>query len=233
MTAIKLSPRLAAVKNLVNDQARVADIGSDHAYLAAALLLEKKSEFALVGEVAQGPLENAIHTVATYGLSNQVTCRLADGLAAIEPDDQIETVVIAGMGGLLIEKILTAGQNQGPFDQLILQPNTDQAAVRLWLSQNGYQIDQEKIVQEGHHRYEIIVAVPGQQELTRAEWTFGPKLLQAKDPVFLAKWEQERNRAAEVLSRLESAQQKGSEKYVNLQEKLNFINQEVFDGQSK
>lgn len=67
MTAIKLSPRLQAVANLVPKGSRMADIGSDHAYLPAALLQAGQIDFAVVGEVAEGPLQNAEHTVKSQG----------------------------------------------------------------------------------------------------------------------------------------------------------------------
>ncbi|GAP00411.1 tRNA (adenine(22)-N(1))-methyltransferase [Fructobacillus ficulneus] len=228
MATIKLSPRLAAVADLVTPGHKLADIGSDHAYLPAVLLMEGRIPAALVGEVSQGPLDNARHTVGTAGLNEKVTCRLADGLAAIEPTDGIQTVVIAGMGGLLIEKILAAGTSDQPFDQLILQPNTDQEAVRRWLVANGYAITTEKIVAEGHHRYEIIVAQPGIQDLTPTQLAFGPVLLAERDPVFVTKWELEKGRLETLLDRLKSNGQGETDKYQNLAKEYQKIKEAVF-----
>lgn len=226
MPQVKLSPRLEAVANLVDTKAKVADIGSDHAYLATYLVEQGKVAEAIVGEVAVGPLDNAKHTVATQGLGKKIDCRLADGLAAVSKEDSVETVVIAGMGGLLIKKILNDQKDLGPFQQLVLQPNTDQDAVRAWLVDNGYAIVKEQMVEEGEHRYEIIVAEPGQQTLSADDLTFGPFLRQEQGPVFQQKWQHEQSRLQLVLDRLKEAGQVDNPKYQEVLKKVEKI-QEV------
>ena len=79
--------------------ARLADIGSDHAYLPVALMLKGKIEFAVAGEVVKGPFESAKRQVMKNGLSERIEVRLANGLDAIERQDQINAITIAGMGG--------------------------------------------------------------------------------------------------------------------------------------
>ncbi|MFC4760557.1 tRNA (adenine(22)-N(1))-methyltransferase [Fructobacillus durionis] len=226
MPQVKLSPRLEAVANLVDAKKRVADIGSDHAYLATYLVEQGKVAQAIVGEVAFGPLDNAKHTVATQGLGSQIDCRLADGLAAVSKEDGVETVVIAGMGGLLIKKILNDQKQLGPFSQLVLQPNTDQDAVRAWLVENGYAIVKEQMVEEGEHRYEIIVAEPGKQTLSADDLTFGPFLRKEQGHIFLQKWQHEQKRLQLVLDRLKEAGQVDNPKYHQVSEKVKKI-QEV------
>ncbi|MBS9335965.1 tRNA (adenine(22)-N(1))-methyltransferase [Fructobacillus papyrifericola] len=227
MSQVKLTPRLNAVADLVNAKHKVADIGSDHAYLAAFLVEQGRVEEAIVGEVAKGPLENAKKTVRSQGLTEAIDCRLADGLAAIQPEDGVETVVIAGMGGLLIKKILADHQELGPFPELVLQPNTDQDALRAWLVANGYQVTKEEMVEEGIHRYEIIVAKPGKQELSKEDLTFGPFLRQAAGPIFQAKWQHEKDRLQLVLDRLKEAGQSQSEKYREVEETIQQIAKEL------
>ena len=99
MDARQLSKRLEEVASFVPDGARLADIGSDHAYLPAYLALNGKIAFAVAGEVVKGPFENAQHEIKKEGLEAKVKARLANGLAAIEANDQIDTVTICGMGG--------------------------------------------------------------------------------------------------------------------------------------
>lgn len=206
MDSINLSPRLSAVASFVPKGARMADIGSDHAYLPAHLLLQSKINFAVVGEVAKGPLENARHELAKQRLSDVTVLRLADGLAAVTAADQIDTVTIAGMGGLLIRDILAAAKARGQvFETLILQPNTDEAVVRQWLIANAYQLTHERIVQEDKHFYEIIVAKPGKQTLSSLDLTFGPFLRDEQSPVFKAKWQKEADRIALIFERMSAA----------------------------
>lgn len=206
MDSINLSPRLSAVASFVPKGARMADIGSDHAYLPAHLLLQSKINFAVVGEVAKGPLENARHELAKQRLTDVTVLRLADGLAAVTAADQIDTVTIAGMGGLLIRDILAAAKARGQvFETLILQPNTDEAVVRQWLIANAYQLTHERIVQEDKHFYEIIVAKPGKQTLSSLDLTFGPFLRDEQSPVFKAKWQKEADRIALIFERMSAA----------------------------
>lgn len=206
MDSINLSPRLSAVASFVPKGARMADIGSDHAYLPAHLLLQSKINFAVVGEVAKGPLENARHELAKQRLTDVTVLRLADGLAAVTAADQIDTVTIAGMGGLLIRDILAAAKARGQvFETLILQPNTDEAVVRQWLTANAYQLTHERIVQEDKHFYEIIVAKPGKQTLSSLDLTFGPFLRDEQSPVFKAKWQKEADRIALIFERMSAA----------------------------
>lgn len=206
MDSINLSPRLSAVASFVPKGARMADIGSDHAYLPAHLLLQSKINFAVVGEVAKGPLENARHELAKQRLTDVTVLRLADGLAAVTAADQIDTVTIAGMGGLLIRDILAAAKARGQvFETLILQPNTDEAVVRQWLITNAYQLTHERIVQEDKHFYEIIVAKPGKQTLSSLDLTFGPFLRDEQSPVFKAKWQKEADRIALIFERMSAA----------------------------
>lgn len=231
-----MKKRLATVADYVPAGARLADIGSDHAYLPAALASTGRLQAAVVGEVAPGPLANARETVAKQGLTDLVTCRLADGLAAVQAADYIDTVVIAGMGGLLIEKILQNDwqQQRRAFDRLILQPNTDQAALRRTLLALGYQIERETMVAEGRHVYEIIVAQPGPAAaaLTAADYFFGPCLRRERSALFLAKWQAELDRQQQVLSRLAAAGQTDSPRYQEVAQRKAMIEEELAHGDS-
>ncbi|CAH1851370.1 tRNA (adenine(22)-N(1))-methyltransferase [Convivina intestini] len=229
MNPVHLSPRLEAVANYVPQEAYLADIGSDHAYLPAHLLVGRQIKYALAGEVAVGPLANVQSEIIQQNLQGQLIARLANGLDAVQTSDQINTVVIAGMGGLLIRDILDRdwqknGQRQ--FQTLILQPNTEEAAVRRWLINHQYQVKAEKIVQEGKHFYEIIVAQPGFQELGIFDLQFGPFLRRQAGPVFSAKWLAELQRINLILDRLVAAQKGESVTYKEWQAQKNKI-QEV------
>ena len=115
MNEIKLSKRLKAVADYVDNGARLADIGSDHAYLPTYLMQELVIDFAVAGEVVKGPFEIAKNHVAEADLSDRIVVRLANGLGAIENTDKIDTIVIAGMGGILISEILEAGKETFDF----------------------------------------------------------------------------------------------------------------------
>ena len=106
MSKLELSPRLAAIAAQVPQGARLADIGTDHAYLPTALLLAGRIERAVASDVREGPLQRGRETARHYGQEENITFRCCDGLEGLTPD-QADTVVIAGMGGELIARILS------------------------------------------------------------------------------------------------------------------------------
>jgi len=214
MDALNLSPRLALVATFVPKNARLVDIGSDHAYLPANLLLKKTIAFAVAGEVAPGPLKNVQQEIEKAHLQDQLVARLGDGFAAIKPDDKIDTVVIAGMGGRLITDILTAGHSDNQkYQRLILQPNTDVLAVRAWLQANGYALIDEQMLLDDHHYYEVLVAEPGTTQFTDDELHFGPFNMDRQAPVWREKWQNELERIQRILVKLQASKQNKSRAY--------------------
>lgn len=164
-----LSDRLACVGAQIPDQARFADIGSDHAYLPVALMLQNKISYAVAGEVVQGPYDSASKQVRKNGLADKIVVRLADGLDAIQPEDNIDTVVIAGMGGTLIRSILEEGSRKNRLagvKRLVLQPNVGERTLREWLVSNNFIIIHEVLLEENDKNYEIIVAETGKTTYT-------------------------------------------------------------------
>lgn len=227
-----LSARLACVASLVPAGARVADIGSDHAYLPAALVLDGKIDFAIAGEVVKGPYENAVREIKDHQLEGQVIPRLADGLAAIEPADKVDTITIAGMGGSLIASILEKDKNKlTGIKRLVLQPNVGESQLREWLMNNHYQIMNEKIIEEDNHIYEIIVAEPSVVPFrySKYELDFGPFLLENKGPVFRKKWQEYLQREAHVIDQMQKAQQPPVKKINEINEFLSQVKEAIAD----
>ena len=226
MNAQQLSKRLAKVGEFVPSQARLADIGSDHAYLPVRLMLAKKISYAVCGEVVKGPYESALHQVTLQGLADNITVRLADGLFAIEPSDKIDTITICGMGGTLIKQILLEGKERITGEELlILQPNVGEATLRKYLVANGYSIIAEEILEENKKIYEIIVAKKLVQpvSLNEAQYLFGPLLMQEKSPVFIKKWQRELMQRQRVLQQLQNSAQNHDEKIAELQVEMKLI----------
>ena len=225
----KLSKRLTQVGEFVPQDAIFLDVGSDHAYLPIHLVKTGRITQAIAGEVVKGPYESALSNVQAAGLQDQITVRLANGLAAFDPAvDGVTTITIAGMGGHLIAEILEDGRDKlCQVSTLILQPNNGERHLRTWLQAHDFTISDEKILAENDKIYEIIVAHPGQSadNLTEAELCFGPFLLQEKSAVFLEKWASELVANQTILSSIPaSAQEKQAEfsaKIAKIQEVLN------------
>ncbi|RPA65028.1 tRNA (adenine-N(1))-methyltransferase [Aerococcus agrisoli] len=212
MNVNHLSDRLAAVASFVQEDARLADIGSDHAYLPTHLASTGKITFAIAGEVVDGPFQAAKQEIERQDLSHMIEARLGNGLAVVEAEDQIDTVTICGMGGALIVEILTAGHADDKLathPRLILQANVAEEKVREWLNRNAYAIVDETIIEENEKFYEIIVADYTEETLepwSQEDLMFG-RFIKTKEPaVFARKWQAALDRTNYVLGQLEKAQ---------------------------
>ena len=147
---MQLSLRLSAIAEMVTEGNRLVDVGCDHGYLPVYLIFEKKIPQAIAADVGKGPLSRAREHIHQYGLDNYIETRLSDGLKEIGKEEG-DTLVIAGMGGPLMEKILTEGEEtRKGFRELILQPQSDIPHVRKFLFENGYHIvNEEMVLEEG------------------------------------------------------------------------------------
>lgn len=198
---LQLSHRLQTVAKLVPAGARLLDVGSDHAYLPINLVQSGQIDYAIASEVVKGPFESAQTNVASNQLSDKIDVRLANGLAAFEPDDAISCITICGMGGRLIAEILDNGQSKlDSVERLILQANNREDDLRAWLAHHNYRIIAEDMVTENDKFYEIIVAEHGEMTLSAQDLRFGPMLNQTKSPVFLAKWKNELQKLSHAYS---------------------------------
>ena len=158
---MELTPRLRTVAEFVPSGAEFADIGTDHAYLPAWLILCGKIEHAIAADLRSGPLERARETAEKYAVSDRMDFRLCDGLTAIKPGEA-DTVAIAGMGGETIAHILSfAPWTKDEGITLILQPMSSQEDLRRWLSENGYVVEVERVVREEKTFYTVLVAKGG------------------------------------------------------------------------
>ena len=125
-----LEERLAQIGQMVDSGSRLADIGTDHAYLPIALVKKGKIDFAIASDVARGPLENAKQDIKQANLEDKIETRLGSGLETLTQSDQIDTVVIAGMGGKLMTTLLeNAYQENKIYPTLILEANISDPLV--------------------------------------------------------------------------------------------------------
>ncbi|WP_314059965.1 tRNA (adenine(22)-N(1))-methyltransferase TrmK [uncultured Vagococcus sp.] len=228
MNEQKLSKRLASVAHYVRKNDRVADIGSDHAYLPAWLVLNQQIEYAVAGEVVEGPYQAALKLVKQRKLDQYITVRLGDGLDAIVTDDDISAITIAGMGGSLISDILERGHQSGRLngkERLILQPNVGEKTLRTWLMNHSYEIIAETLVMEDGRFYEIIVAekVAKTVKYSLADLTFGVFLRTGYPDLFKEKWQADLLNRKRVLKQLEQARQPQLEKIAEMTHMIKLI----------
>src|SRR5699024_6239492 len=228
MTEFKqISHRLKAIASFIKPQTVIADIGSDHAYLPSFVCLQDETSKAIAGEVSPGPFESAKKTVNMYNLQDRIDVRLGSGLSVLTEEDNVSTVVIAGMGGGLIASILTDGKSILPrVERLILQPNTNGYIVRKALIENCIMLTAETLVDENEHIYEIIVADRLTKEpspLTEQELLFGPFLKEEKSDIFKKKWQAEYDKLNYVMEQLKKSKTDTSEELQRYERKANWM----------
>ncbi|APT14682.1 class I SAM-dependent methyltransferase [Lactobacillus jensenii] len=225
-----LETRLAHLAAMVDENTRLADIGTDHAYLPIDLVKSGKIQFAIASDVAKGPLDNAKTDILEAGLSNQIQTRLGSGLETIKPEDKIETVVIAGMGGKLMTDLLEAAKEKDElYPTLILEPNIGEPGVRKWLMEHNYQIIQEEIIDTAGHIYELIKAIltDKMHQLSDKEILFGPFLLKEKNSVFIKKWTNQLAYQKQLLVNLNKAKNKDMTRISEVEQRIKFIEGEL------
>lgn len=186
-----LDVRLGAAAALVPRGARLADIGSDHAYLPIALCLDGKIECALASDINEGPVAAAVSNINKNGLGSKIKAIRADGLDSAR-DFAPDCITVLGMGGELIVTILDRAEwIRDEKITLVFQPMTHPEVLSRYLAENGFETVDEVIVQDGGRDdriYRIISAkycgVP--YRLSDAEALIGKKNIERLDPVTVA-----------------------------------------------
>ncbi|MFL2133919.1 tRNA (adenine(22)-N(1))-methyltransferase [Desemzia sp. FAM 24101] len=223
-----LSLRLERVANYIRKNDRLADIGSDHAYLPSALVLNGMIEYAIAGEVVDGPYQSAKSHVAELGFEKQIDVRFGDGLDVVDLKDNISAISICGMGGSLIASILDKGFNADKLsgqERLLLQPNVGEYTLRKWLVEHDYQIVAEDLLEENHKMYEIMIAEKSDQpvEATEADLQYGFLLKNDPTPMFRKKWQVELKKYKYIHASLEQSKSDQTEKLKTVKETIQQI----------
>ena len=148
----------------------VADISFDRTYIPVYLLMNHISSGVIATDSRPGPLQAAAETLELFRLQQLAELRLGEGLTVLRKEDDIDVIIIAGLGGDTICSILADGLE---FLQkgilLILQPMTCVGRVRTWLAEKGFAITEEDIALEESNFYEVVVARMGYMILTALE----------------------------------------------------------------
>lgn len=203
---MELSKRLQAVADLVTPGLKVADIGTDHGYIPIWLMEHKKASFAVAMDINKGPLEKARENIRLHGLTSYIETRLSDGMKNLKVGEA-ESVVIAGMGGGLVMKILedVKGKSLG-IREWILQPQSEIQKVRTYLRESGYCIVAEDMVLDEGKFYPMMKVIKGEPELySEAELCYGKILLKNRNKVLEEFLKKELDIKTEIRNRLQNS----------------------------
>ncbi len=173
METLHLSPRLAAIAALVPQDARVIDVGTDHAMLPVYLAQTARAAHIWASDINAGPLQSAERLVRSAGVSDRVNLRQTDGLRGFTRADA-DCVVIAGMGGETMLSILIEAAWTREDVLLILEPQTKQDVLRRWLVGHGYAVTSEQLVRDAGRIYPFLTVTGGTSALySEAEYHLG------------------------------------------------------------
>ena len=213
-----LSKRLKTVADLVTPCEKVADVGTDHGYVPIYLVKENICQFAYAMDVNEGPLNIAKSNILEEGLEDNIETILSDGFDNFG-NRVADSVIIAGMGGDLIVDILARAKD---FDELVLSPHKRPDLVRKYLSENGYKISDEKMVEDAKKFYPVIKAVKGESEYDEVQLEFGPILLDKKDETLKEYLDIQLNKFGRIISSLEREDKEVEHKYKLIKEGLEY-----------
>ena len=176
-----ISFRLNKIAEKVSKNSIIADIGTDHAYIPIFLYKNNIIKKAIACDISKGSLEKAKLNILKYNLGQYIETRLGNGLEKVSLEDNVDTIIMAGMGGMLMIDILKNDMEIAKASKtLILQPQKDIVEVRKFLHKNEFQIqDEEMIIDEGKF-YNIIIAKKGVQSFTEKEYMFGKANIEKK-----------------------------------------------------
>jgi len=217
-----LSDRLKTIADFVPLNSIVGDIGTDHGYLPVYLIEKGISKKVIASDISKNSLEKIIQLVKLKGLEDKIDIRLGDGLEVFKPFE-VDTLVIAGMGGLLIRDILD--ENKKIADSIvnfILQPNMASKELREYLYENSFEIVDEKLVKEAGKFYEIIFAKRGKDYVEDDIYLeFGKRLFLNKDPLLKEYIQHKIAMVESIIGELIATDsQKSRERYFELKKKI-------------
>ena len=204
----------------------VADIGCDHGFTSIYLVQNGFARGAIAADINKNPLAKAKEHIREYGLSEKISVRLSDGAKSLK-EGEADTILISGMGGALITKILDESLDViNSADELVLSPQSEIYLVRRFLHKKGFKITDEAMVYDKNKYYVIIRAVKGFEEYySEFEYIYGKLLINSEDEVFKRYLVKERKRIENILPCLisEKLSRTALERKLLLEDEYNMI----------
>lgn len=207
-----LKPRLAAVAALVPEDGVVADIGTDHAYLPIYLVQEGLAQRVIAIENRLSALAGARHSLNLFNQAQKIELRLGDGLEALRRTDRVDTVIVAGLGGRTICRLLARSRECWDwFQGMVLQPVQEVPLLRRWLAAHHWVLVRERLVRENGRFYEIMVVEQGHQAPADSLlYEIGPCLFQEQDPLLAPFLQQKIERYHTIIHALRASSRRES-----------------------
>jgi tRNA (adenine22-N1)-methyltransferase len=225
---MQLNGRLKLIADKVSVCNFVCDIGTDHAYIPVFLILNSICKRAVASDVNEGPILTARENIRNYGLEDYIKARLGYGLDPIQ-EEETDTIIIAGMGGTLICEILSKGfEKAKKANRIVLQPMNAIEGLREWLNENGFEIFDEELIDEGEKLYTVICAKWDGcvRTVDKIHFYIGKKLIEKNDPLLKKYLNKKIYHLEKALNEMGEMIEKNSEskgKYIRLKDEMSNI----------
>jgi tRNA (adenine22-N1)-methyltransferase len=225
--SMQLSKRLSAVASMVSEGNRLVDVGTDHGYLPIYLIEEDRIPTAIALDINKGPIERAKEHILAHNLEKHIETRLSDGVAALKTDEG-DTLVIAGMGGGLVIKIMTEGEAiLAHFKEFVLQPQSEIEWVRRFLIEHNYHMIEENMVLDDGKYYPMMKAVKGVGDKNYNKtifYKYGKGLLESKNEMLELFLEKELIMYTNILEKLSVNEKENAQNRINeIKEEIKYI----------
>lgn len=224
---MNLSNRLSTIISMVEPCDTAVDVGTDHGFVPITLVKQGQAHRAIAMDVRKGPLNRAQEHIKEQELTDRIETRLSDGLGALHPGEA-DTVIIAGMGGELMIRILEQGRHVwDSVKQWILSPQSDIDRMRHFLEDNGFMIEQEAMLSEDG-KYYVIMKVKRSAGTMHYEkyiyYKYGRELIAANNPVLAEYLDREKHNMTELLNQLTQVNSpKSKDRARDLERELNYL----------
>ena len=185
-----LSKRLLEIAGLCRESDILIDVGCDHALIPVSLLEGNSISFAVASDINEGPIRAAEKNAKNAGVSDRMRFVVADGLKGLDPADPLFSkkkiaLLISGMGGPLIEKIIKEGENILPLiERFVFSPHSKITEFRRFLGENGFSIRKEVLIREDGKYYFIICCKRGEDTCRdKTDYELGPGFFDEKNDI--------------------------------------------------
>ena len=229
---IKLTPRLKMLAMEINEGETMADIGTDHGFLPIFLIQNKISPYAIMADISKGSLQKAEDNCKINLIpdKDRFDLRLGSGIQILKTGE-VDAVVIAGMGGILMTEILGYDIDKSKsFKRIILQPRSQIGFLRYWLYNNGFSISKEQLVREGTNICEVLTVIPKEMAITRGmdsecvEYEFPHTLVDFKGELTLEYLSKNLKKEEFILSQMKKSKEKDYSKIRHQKYRVEYLN---------
>lgn len=229
MQSKNMGMRIESILSLIEKSEKLADIGCDHAYLSIEIIKRGLANRVIATDLREKPLESAKKNIERAGLSDKIETRASDGLQNIKDLDYVDTVLISGMGGILIKDILErSSKHIKTIKNLVLEPQSDVYLVRVWLYENNFIITHEDMVREAGKYYQVLAAKRG---IERANYEnidialeFGEILIKNRHPLLIEFLENRRKHFTGILENKDFLKSKNRDRREYIETRLSLVN---------